>query len=147
MRACLLVLCVSLLAAGALVGASRVPLQLSQQPRQESKQQQSSTSSSSQLPPQWPQLQRDLQANQSRNGSHAEFVTLAPLQRLPKLQVEGALALEQQADKPPANMTSSADCGKPWAPCGVQIPAGLRCEKGPGWCQKGYFCGACACGE
>jgi hypothetical protein len=155
---------VTLLTAGALASAARVPLQLSQQQQpkqppsnssqlppqwvqlQRDVQAKQSSSNSSQLPAQWAQLQRDLQANQSRNnGSHAEFVMLAPLQRLPKLQVEGAQPLEQQAaDKPAATMTSSADCGKPWAPCGSAIPAGVRCEKGAGWCQPGYYCGACA---
>lgn len=32
------------------------------------------------------------------------------------------------------------ECGAPSAPCGQAIPAGVKCEKGKGWCQTGYFC-------
>lgn len=33
------------------------------------------------------------------------------------------------------------ECGKPNGPCGFDIPANVTCEKGPGWCQPGYYCG------
>jgi hypothetical protein len=36
---------------------------------------------------------------------------------------------------------ASFECGKPMGPCGTAIPAGVTCDKGPGYCQPGYFCG------
>lgn len=55
------------------------------------------------------------------------------------------LASQQQGTKLPPlplpTLTSSKDCGIPYALCGGSIPKGIECAKGPGWCQTGYFCG------
>jgi hypothetical protein len=40
---------------------------------------------------------------------------------------------------PPANATF--ECGKPLAPCGKALPAGINCPKGAGWCAAGHYCG------
>jgi hypothetical protein len=42
--------------------------------------------------------------------------------------------------KTPAKPTAF-ECGKRNGPCGFDIPANVTCEKGPGWCQPGYYCG------
>jgi hypothetical protein len=44
---------------------------------------------------------------------------------------------QQAAQASPENF----ECGKPNMPCGLAIPEGNKCEKGPGWCEPGYFCG------
>jgi hypothetical protein len=37
--------------------------------------------------------------------------------------------------------SSAFECGKPGAPCGKAVPADANCQKGPGFCQAGHYCG------
>lgn len=36
---------------------------------------------------------------------------------------------------------ASFACGKRGALCGASAPTGVKCAKGPGYCDPGYFCG------
>jgi hypothetical protein len=55
----------------------------------------------------------------------------------------GCLLLPAQGSRVLLQSASNAtfECGKPMGPCGTAIPAGVTCDKGPGYCQPGYFCG------
>lgn len=75
----------------------------------------------------------------------------ATMQRLPCMNITFVVlccAISGQATRVPlgitqarANSTAAFECGKPLGPCDKAIPAGVLCDKGPGYCQTGYFCG------
>lgn len=50
-------------------------------------------------------------------------------------------SLASSAANAPAASSTAFECGKPGSLCGADIPAGITCPKGPGWCQPGYYCG------
>jgi hypothetical protein len=62
-----------------------------------------------------------------------------PQQQRPA-EMQEAQQQQKQQQKAQASR-KNFECGKPNMPCGSAIPEGKKCEKGPGWCEPGYFCG------